>query len=86
MRKIIAALHVFLDGCIEGPNGEVDWVESWEDSFDMLPRIDTCILGRGMYPDYEQYWLAILANPHGILPPHWQDPDEERNRLCAFRG
>ncbi|MGH7516098.1 MAG: dihydrofolate reductase family protein [Gemmatimonadales bacterium] len=68
MRKIIAALHVSLDGFIEGPQGELDWVESWEDPFDLVPRIDTCILGGGMYPGYEQYWLAILADPEGILP------------------
>ena len=68
MRKIIAALVVSLDGLIEGPNGELDWVETWEDPFDLLPQIDTCILGRGMYPGYEQYWSAILANPEGILP------------------
>ncbi len=41
---------------------------SWSDSFDLLPQIDTCILGGGMYPGYEQYWLAILANPEGVLP------------------
>ncbi len=68
MRKIIAALQMSLDGFIEGPNGELDWVETWEDPFDLLPQIDTCILGRGMYPGYEQYWRAILANPEGILP------------------
>jgi len=68
MRKIIAALQVSVDGLIEGPNGELDWVETWEDPFDLLPQIDTCILGRGMYPGYEQYWRAILANPEGILP------------------
>jgi dihydrofolate reductase len=68
MRKIIAALRVSLDGFIEGPKGELDWVETWEDPYDLLPQIDTCILGAGMYPGYEQYWLAILANPHGILP------------------
>jgi dihydrofolate reductase len=68
MRKIIAALLVSLDGFIEGPNGELDWVETWEDPFDLLPQIDTCILGRRMYPGYEQYWRAILANPEGILP------------------
>ena len=68
MRKIIAALITSLDGLIEGPNGELDWVDSWEDPFDLLPQIDTCILGRGMYPGYEQYWGAILANPGGILP------------------
>ena len=59
-RQIIAALQVSLDGLIEGPNGEVDWIGSWEDSFDLLP-------GGGMYPGYEQYWLAVLANPQGVL-------------------
>lgn len=68
MRKIIAALVVSVDGFIEGPNGELDWVDTWEDPFDLLPQIDTCILGRGMYPGYEQYWGAILADPKGILP------------------
>ena len=68
MRKIIAALVVSVDGFIEGPNGELDWVDTWEDPFDLLPQIDTCILGRGMYPGYEQYWGAILANPEGVLP------------------
>jgi dihydrofolate reductase len=68
MRKIIAALVVSVDGFIEGPNGELDWVDTWEDPFDLLPQIDTCILGRQMYPGYEQYWGAILANPAGVLP------------------
>ena len=68
MRKIIAGLIVSVDGFIEGPSGELDWVETWEDPFDLLPQIDTCILGRGMYPAYEQYWSAILANPDGVLP------------------
>jgi dihydrofolate reductase len=68
MRKIIAALVVSVDGFIEGPQGELDWVDTWEDPFDLLPQIDTCILGRRMYPGYEQYWGAILANPAGVLP------------------
>ena len=73
MRKIIVALQVSVDGFIEGPNGELDWAmeedeETWKDIFEMLESVDTCILGRVMYPDYEQYWLAILANPTGILP------------------
>ena len=68
MRRIIAALITSLDGLIEGPNGELDWVDSWEDPFDLLPQIDTCILGRGMYLGYDQYWGTILANPGGILP------------------
>jgi dihydrofolate reductase len=68
MRRIIAALQLSLDGHIEGPRGELDWVASWEDPFDLLPQIDTCILGGRMYPGYEQYWSAVLADPEGVLP------------------
>jgi dihydrofolate reductase len=73
MRKIIAALQTSLDGFIEGPNGELDWAmaedeETWRDVFQMLDSVDTCILGRVMYPDYEQYWMAVLADPKGPLP------------------
>lgn len=72
-RKIIAALEVSVDGFIEGPNGEMDWAmmedeETWRDVFEMLTHIDTFILGRKMYPVYEQYWLAVLTDPGGILP------------------
>ncbi len=66
MRRIIAAFRVSVDGFIEGPNGEVV-VDTWEDAFDLVPQIDTCILGGGMYPGYERYWSAILANPAGVL-------------------
>jgi dihydrofolate reductase len=68
MRKIIAALRMSVDGFIEGPKGEVDWVETWEDPYDLLPQVDACILGGGMYPGYAQYWRAVLTNPEGILP------------------
>ena len=68
MRKIIAALEVSLDGFIEGPNGETDWIDTWEDPFDLLTQIDACVLGGKMYPDYEQYWSAVLADAGGILP------------------
>jgi dihydrofolate reductase len=72
-RKIIAALQVSVDGSIEGPNGEMDWAmaedeDSWKDVFEMLAHVDTFILGRKMYPGYEQYWLAVLTNPSSILP------------------
>jgi dihydrofolate reductase len=68
MRKIIAALVVSVDGFIEGPNGELDWVTTWEDPFDLLHQVDTCILGRRMYPGYAQYWRAVLEHPKAILP------------------
>jgi dihydrofolate reductase len=83
-RRIIAALHVSLDGLIEGPNGELDWIGSWEDSFDLLPEIDTCVLGGRMYPGYEQYWLAILANPEGTLPLTGQMPSRGEVEYARF--
>jgi dihydrofolate reductase len=84
MRKIIAALIVSVDGFIEGPNGELDWVETWEDPFDLLPQIDTCILGRGMYPVYEQYWQAVLTNPEGIVPFTGKAPSKGEIEYARF--
>ncbi len=66
MRRIISAFRVSVDGFIEAPNGEMDWVESWEDAFNLTPQVDTCILGRGMYPDYEKYWTTVLADPKAV--------------------
>jgi dihydrofolate reductase len=79
MRKIFAALQMSTDGFIEGPNGELDWAmeedeETWKDVFETLESVDACILGRVMYPDYEQYWLAVLANPTGMLPLSGKTP------------
>ena len=67
MRSIICAMQVSLDGCIEGPDGELDWVENREDSYGLLAQVDICVLGAGMYPGYEQYWSAVLAAPDASL-------------------
>jgi dihydrofolate reductase len=83
-RRIIAALQVSLDGLIEGPDGEVDWIGSWEDSFDLLPEIDTLVLGGGAYPGYEQYWQAILANPEGVQPLTGKVPSQDEVAYARF--
>jgi dihydrofolate reductase len=83
-RRIIAALQVSLDGLIEGPDGEVDWIGSWEDSFDLLPEIDTLVLGGGAYPGYEQYWQAILANPEGVQPLTGKVPSQGEVAYARF--
>jgi dihydrofolate reductase len=67
MRRIISAMQVSVDGYIEDSEGKLDWVESWEDEYGLVNRVDLCVLGRVMYPDYEQYWTAAL-DPTGKLP------------------
>ncbi len=67
MRRIISAMQVSLDGFIEGPGQDVSWVPAWEDPFDVTADVDACLLGATMYPAYEQYWSAILANPSAEL-------------------
>jgi dihydrofolate reductase len=61
-------MHMSLDACVEGPGGETDWIEDWEDAYKLMARVDTCVLGAGMYPGYEQYWTAVLAEPGAPLP------------------
>jgi dihydrofolate reductase len=84
MRKIIAALQVSLDGLIEGPNRELDWVDSWEDPFDIIGNVDAMILGARMYPGYEQYWQAVLDNPTHILPFIGRPATEGEIEYAAF--
>ncbi len=89
MRKLIAALQVSVDGFIEGPKGELDWAmeedeETWRDLKRMLRSIDTCILGRVMYPDYERYWMAILADPTGVLPFTGKAPSPNEIAYARF--
>jgi dihydrofolate reductase len=68
MRKLIAGMQLSLDGKMGGPDGFADWVEAWSDHYEVMPQVDACLLGAGMYPGYEQYWSAILAGPNEPLP------------------
>ena len=56
MRKIITSLQVSVDGFIEGPNKEVDWMmvddeEEWREINEMLNSVNALILGGGMIPN-----------------------------------
>jgi dihydrofolate reductase len=63
MRKLIAGMKTSVDGKIEGPAGNADWVAAWSDDYGMIRQVDTCLLGGGMYPGYEQYWTSIQNEP-----------------------
>ena len=77
MRQIIAALQVSLDGFIEGPNVELDWVDSWEDTFDIIGNVDTFILGARMYP-------GPLLRQADVAPP--RRPDRAPQVRCPSMG
>jgi dihydrofolate reductase len=63
-RTFIAALQVSLDGYVQGPDGEGDWVDSWADALGLVGPVDAFVLGRGMFDGrYEAYWDAALADP-----------------------
>lgn len=65
MRKLITGMQTSVDGKIEGPDGYADWVAGWGDNYGLMPNIDACLLGGGMYPDHEQYWTAIEESEPG---------------------
>lgn len=63
MRKLITGMKLSLDGKFEGSEGYADWVEAWSDDYGLMPQIDACVLGGGMYPGYERYWTGIQNEP-----------------------
>jgi dihydrofolate reductase len=63
MRKLIAGMKMSVEGKIEGPEGYADWVAAWSDDYGLMPHVDACLLGAGMYPGYERYWTAIQNEP-----------------------
>ena len=62
-RTTVAALQMSLDGYIQGANGEVDWIDSWDEALGLLPDVDAAVIGGGTYPGYEQLWGSVAADP-----------------------
>lgn len=84
MRKMVAGMQMSIDGMIDGPDGYTDWVESWSDTFGLLPEIDACVLGSGMYSGYEQYWSEINGDPHAPMELAGNLPTPEEIEYADF--
>jgi dihydrofolate reductase len=82
-RTTIAALQVSLDGFTQGPNGEKDWADSWASALELIPDVDTFVLGGHMYPDYGEYWESIYANPDRVPP--FQDQLPSKGEIAYAR-
>jgi len=68
MRRLIAGMKISVDAKVAGPGGIADWVEAWSEDYGLMPQIDACLLGGGMYPGYERRWTAIRNAPDKPLP------------------
>jgi dihydrofolate reductase len=68
MRKLIAGMKVSVDAKMESAEGMADWVQAWSEDYGLMPQIDACILGSGMYGGYERYWTGIQNEPN---TPAW---------------
>jgi dihydrofolate reductase len=79
MRKLIAFVHISLDGFVAGLNGELDWVKIDNEIFDYVgKRInegDTAFYGRVTYQMMENYWPTAAdkqnATKHDIEHSKW---------------
>ncbi|MEO7213430.1 dihydrofolate reductase family protein [Mucilaginibacter sp.] len=64
MRKVIVSMNVTLNGCMAGPDGELDWHYSrWSEDMARttsahLGEADTILFGRITYQAMAGYWIA----------------------------
>ena len=69
MRKLKLHVAISIDGCIAGPNNEMDWIDfTWNDKLreyeDRLHEpVDTILLGRKMTNEFISYWSNVMNKP-----------------------
>ena len=69
MRKLKIQVQMSMDGCIAGPNNEMDWIDfSWNEKLrefeDRLhDPVDTILLGRKMTNEFISYWFDVINKP-----------------------
>ena len=67
MRKLIALMHVSLDGFCAGPKGEMDWIvlsdEIFADVETLVERSGAAVYGRTTYGMMRGYWPTVLTRP-----------------------
>jgi dihydrofolate reductase len=86
MRRIVTTMQISLDGMAEGPNGSTDFIGTGSDTFDWdtFDDADACVLGRVMYPEYEQYWRTIQADPTAPMEWSGKPPTQDEVRYAEF--
>ena len=67
MRKLRLQVQISVDGCIAGPNNEMDWLV-WDDKYikyvnNITESVDTIIMGRKMVDGFIPYWTEVMNKP-----------------------
>jgi dihydrofolate reductase len=69
MRKLKLQVQMSIDGCIAGPNNEMDWMV-WhgdeklkEYEYRLHEPVDTILLGRKMTNEFVSYWSNVMNKP-----------------------
>lgn len=69
MRKLKLHVQMSIDGCIAGPNNEMDWMVFYGDEKlreyenRLHEPVDTILLGRRMTDEFISYWSNAMNNP-----------------------
>ena len=69
MRKLKLQVQMSIDGCIAGPNNEMDWMVFYGDEklreyeHRLHEPVDTILLGRKMTNEFVSYWSNVLNKP-----------------------
>jgi dihydrofolate reductase len=69
MRKLKLQVQMSIDGCIAGPNNEMDWMV-WNGDEKLIEYekrihepVDTILLGRKMTNEFISYWSNVMNKP-----------------------
>ena len=69
LRKLRLQVQMSVDGCIAGPNGEMDWMVGLLDdelikyAYKITEPVDTILLGRKMTDVFISYWSNVMNKP-----------------------
>jgi dihydrofolate reductase len=69
MRKLKLHVDISVDGCIAGPNNEMDWIDfTWNEKlmeyeYRLHEPVDTILLGRKMTNEFVSYWSNVTNKP-----------------------
>jgi dihydrofolate reductase len=61
--EVDRGMKVSMDEKVLDSGGTADWVNAWSEDYGLTAQINACVLGAGMYPEYEQYWTSIENEP-----------------------